>query len=297
MDQIAAYRAFAAIVEHESFSKAAASLGLSRGMVSKQLADLEEHLGARLLNRTTRSLGLTEIGAQFHADCQTILAQIEAAEHAAAQMHVRPRGTLRVNAPFSFGSTHVAPSIPAFLARFPEVTVHLTFNNRVVDLVEEGFDMAVRIGRMPDSSLVAKRLATARLICAAAPFYVQAHPAITAPADLLDHNCLLYTLSNDGATWPLIGPDGIVHPLRVTGNLRADNGEALAEAACEGLGVVLLPTFVLDRYFAAGRLVRVLPDHACEPLPIHAVFPPSRRLSAKVRAFADHLALRLTGEV
>ncbi|MEO5375687.1 MAG: LysR family transcriptional regulator [Alphaproteobacteria bacterium] len=292
MDQVTSYRVFVAIVENNSFAAAADSLGMSRGMVSKHLAELEQRIGGRLLNRTTRRIALTEVGRRFHEDCSAILTQMEEAEHRAAQLHVRPRGTLKVNAPYSFGVAHIGPAIPAYLDRFPDVTVDLTLNDRFVDLLDEGVDVAVRIGQLGDSTLIARRLAETALVCCAAPAYLEQHPLIATPADLTDHNCLCYTYANEGQVWRFHGPDGEPHAVRVRGNLHANNGDVLLAAALQGLGVALSPAFIAAPHLDAGRLRAVMPGVTGLPLAIHALFPQGRQVSAKVRTFVDFLAER-----
>ena len=288
MDNLAGVAVFAAVVEAQSFTEAARRLGMSKAAVSKQVSRLEERLGARLLNRTTRRLSLTEVGAAYYERCARIVAEAEEAELAVTRLHEVPRGTLRVDAPVSFGLQYLAPVLPTFMARHPELHVDLTFNDRIVDLVAEGYDLAVRIGRLPDSTLVARKLAESRSLVCAAPQYWEKHGRPERPADLAAHNCFGYSYLATRNEWRFRGPDGPV-PVRVSGSLTANNGDALREAAVAGLGVALIPVFMACDDFRAGRLEPVLRDFAPDLAGIHAVYPHNRHLSAKVRAFVDFL--------
>lgn len=281
--------AFTAVADAGSFSAAARALGLSKSAVSKQVARLEDRLRVRLVNRTTRRLALTEEGRAFAERCRRILAEIEEAELAVRRLQSTPRGTLRVNAPMSFGVAHFAPLLPAFLERYPEVAVELVLNDRVVDLVEEGFDLAVRIVRLADSSLIARRLAPFRRVVCAAPEYWRRRGRPRRPADLAGHECLRYSYLSTVDEWPFIGPQG-AERVRVRGRLSVNNGDALRIAAVAGLGVCLAPTFIVGEEIAAGRLEVVLADYEERDLAIYAVYPSPRHLSAKVRAFVDFLA-------
>jgi DNA-binding transcriptional LysR family regulator len=295
MEQLDAMAVFAGVIEAESFSGAARALGLSKSAVSKQVSRLEDRLGLRLLNRTTRRLSLTEAGAAFYQGCQRVVAEAEAAEQAVTHLASAPRGRLRVNAPMSFGVSHISPALPEFLGRYPELAVDLTLNDRIVDLVEEGFDVGLRIGPLADSSLVARRLAPNRSVLSAAPSYLQARGAPRDPGELADHACLLYSYLATGAVWRLTGPQGD-RRCKVSGPLRVNNGDAILAAALGGLGVALLPCFICGEDLRAGRLVRVLPDWEASPdSAVSAVFPAARHLSPKVRAFVDFLAERFDG--
>ena len=286
---------FASVVEAHGFSAAARRLRLSKSAVSKRVARLEERLGARLLSRTTRRLGLTGEGAAFHQRALRILADIEEAEQAVSQLHAVPRGTLRVNAPMSFGTLHLAPAMPEFMARYPELGIDIAFNDRLVDLVEEGFDLAIRIAQLPDSTLIARRLAPLRLVVCAAPAYWRRAGVPARPEDLKDHNCLLYSYLLSDDAWPFTGPDG-AFSVKVSGTFMANNGEALRAAAVAGTGVALLPTFIAGPDLRAGRLEAVLGEYEGTGASIFAVYPHTRHLSAKVRAFVDFLAGRFGPE-
>ena len=292
MDRIAAMRAFAAVAERGSFVAASRALGISRAMASRHVQDLESHLGARLLDRTTRRVAPTEAGRAYHERCVAILAELAEADGMVGALQARPSGRLRVNAPVSFGTLHLAEAIAGYMAAHPQVSIELTLNDRMVDLVEEGYDLAIRIGRLAPSSLVARRLAPCRLVACAAPSYLRRAGAPKAPADLAGHECLGYTYAPTRDAWRFVGPGGEESEVRVRGRLHANNGDALRAAALHGAGIVVLPSFIVGADLAAGRLRRVLPRHEAPPIAIHAVRPQGRHLSAKVRSFIDFLVPR-----
>jgi DNA-binding transcriptional LysR family regulator len=290
MDRLAAMAAFVRVVERGGFTAAAEELRLSRAMVSKHVQDLEEHLGARLLNRTTRRVSLTEVGRVYYERCTQILADIAETEGAVGALQARPRGRLRVNAPVSFGALHLASAVADYMAAQPEVTVELTLNDRIVDLVDEGYDLAVRIAQLADSSLIARRLAPSRMVVCASPAYLERRGRPHHPGDLADHDCLDYRYQAR-EEWQFEGPEGPT-AVRVRGRLEANNGDVLRIAACCGAGIVLQPSFIVGADLAAGRLVPVLPGYRVPELAISAVYPHSRHLSAKVRSFVDFLVPR-----
>jgi DNA-binding transcriptional LysR family regulator len=279
-------------VDAQSFAGAARDFGLSPAMVSKHVQALEARLGARLLNRTTRRLSLTEVGRGYYERARQILADVDEADREASDLQAAPRGTLKLNAPFSFGIRHVAPAIAAYLAACPDVTVDVSLNDRYIDLVAEGVDLALRIGRLADSSLIARRLAPIRSVLVAAPAYVARHGQPDVPRDLTGRACLLYTYAAAADEWRFIGPDGSDQVVRVSGRLLANNGDMLRTAALQGLGIALLPSFIAGEHVRAGELVRLLPGYAAPEGALYAVYPPSRHLSAKLRSFIDFLAAR-----
>lgn len=291
MDLLAGMAVFARVVDSGGISAAARDLRLSKSAVSKQLAALEDRLGARLLHRTTRRMSLTEAGAGFLEHCRRVVAEAEAAESAVGALQAVPRGVLRVNAPMTFGTMHLSAAIPDFMAQHPQVAVDLSLNDRMVDLVEEGFDVAVRIARLADSSLVARKLAPARRVMVAAPSYLDRQGRPETLADLAGHDVLSYSYVSAVEEWRFIGPAG-EEGVRVEGKLRANNGEILLAACLAGAGIAALPTFISGPSLRAGSLVRVLPQYESAAFGIHAVWPASRHLSAKVRAFVDFLAQR-----
>ena len=292
MDRLDSMGIFVKVAEQGSFSAAARALGRSKSAVSKHVTALEERLGVRLLNRTTRRLALTEVGLAFRDSAARLVAEIDDLETLAGRHSVEPRGTLKVAAPMSFGITCLAPLLPEFLACHRHLEVTLSLNDRVVDLLEEGFDLAVRVGTLGDSALIARRLASASSVCAASPAYLEASGAIDHPEDLRGHNCLRYTYGRSPDVWPF-ERDGERLAVRVTGNCRANNGDALIAAAVADLGVVRVPDFIAAPALEQGRLVPVLTAWQIREIPIHAVFPPHRHASAKLRVFLDHLIERL----
>ena len=283
LDNLSAMASFARVVDEGSFSRAATRLGLSKSAVSKQVARLEDRLGTRLLNRSTRRLSLTEAGTRLYERCQRIIAEAEAAEAEAGSLQTDPSGLLRVTTGVSFGQLHLARHLPALLDRHPGLSIDLVLNDRVVDMVEEGYDVALRIGRLADSSLIARRLAPVRRILAASPAYLERHGVPGCARDLQQHACLGYSLSPNGTVWTLDG----VHNHRFQPRVFANNGDSLSAMAAAGLGIVHMPTFILARYMRRGELVRVLPDHELQPAALYTVYPPGRPLAAKVRAFID----------
>ncbi|EWY39798.1 LysR family transcriptional regulator [Skermanella stibiiresistens SB22] len=291
MDRLDDMVLFIRVVEARSFTQAADRLSLSKSAVSRRVSDLENRLGARLLNRTTRSLSLTEVGRAFYDRCARIVADVEEAERSVADLHALPRGTLRINAPMSFGMMHIAPAIAEFLRRHPAVEIDMDLNDRYIDLIEEGYDVAVRIGRLRDSSLVARRLAPNRMVVVGSPAYFKSHGRPSHPDDLTGHNCLLYTNAPLADQWQFtVG--GSTRSVKVTGSLRVNNGEVLREAAVAGLGIAVLPTFIIGEQIARGQLDVALLDFAAGDSAVHAVYPHGRHLSPKVRVFVDFLAGR-----
>lgn len=288
-DPLEGYATFAAVVDCGGFSAAALRLKVTKSAVSKQVSRLEERLGARLLNRTTRRLSLTEAGQAFHQHCLRILAEAEDAELAVSQLHASPRGLLRVSAPMSFGITHLAPALCPFLARYPDLTLEVSYDDRLVDVLAEGVDVVVRITRLADSSLIARKVAPVRRVLAASPDYLERRGIPRQPSDLAAHDCLLYTLQTTANTWQMVHKDGTRSDISISGRVRMNNGDALRAAAVGGLGILFSPTFIIGDDLAAGRLVPVLPEWEGPEIALYAVYPPGRHLSAKVRAFVDYL--------
>lgn len=294
IDDLVGLAAFVEVAEAGGFSAAARRLNLSKSAVSKQVSRLENRLGARLLNRTTRQLSLTEVGADFLERAQRALAEVRAAEEAVSRLTERPRGRLRVNAPVSFAIRHLAPLLAAFQEDCPDLSVDLTLNDRRVDLVEEGYDVAIRIGRLADSSLVARRLAPVSHIICAAPSYLARAGRPSRPAELTGHRCLLYTYLDVGNRWVFEGPDGR-ESVTIDSALTANNGDALVAAAIGGSGIVGTPSFIAADALAAGQLEPLMPGYRLPEAAVHAVYPHHRHLSLKVRSFVDFLADRFRG--
>jgi DNA-binding transcriptional LysR family regulator len=293
MDKLTGMAVFARVVDAGSFTAAATQLGMSKSAVSKAIAALEDRLGARLLNRTTRRLALTEVGRAFYQRCARIVAEAEEAELAVTHLQVAPRGTLRVNAPVSFGTLHLGLALADFLARYPELKVEIELTDRFVDLLEEGYDVAVRIASaLPDSSLIARRITVNEAVVCASPTYWRRHGRPRAPQDLTRHACITYAYNPYPHEWAFLDPDGRPLTVRVDGPLHTNNGDAALHAALAGLAVVRLPRFICAPDLAAGRLEAVLDDALPPPNGIYAIYPHSRHLSAKVRAFVDFLLER-----
>jgi len=296
LDRVISMQVFARVATLGSFSAAARALDLSQTMVTKHVAALEGRLGVKLLHRSTRRLVLTEGGRNYLAACERILSEIEEAEASASLDRIEPRGTLRLNVPLTFGFRHIAPALAEFNRLHPAVSFDLGLADRYVDLIEEGWDLAIRIGRLKDSSLVARRLADCRTVVCAAPSYLKEHGIPKTLDDLPRHNCLGYTLpSAIGANRWTFGQDGeIVVP--VQGNLRANNGDALLAAAVAGQGLIYQPTFIVGDSLRDGSLVPVLPGYPTYQPGIHAVLPSGRQAPAKVRAFVAFLSQRFGPE-
>ena len=293
MEDLGDMAIFARVVEAKSFSGAARQLGLNTSAVSKAGTRLERSRGVQLLHRTTRAMSVTEAGAAVYAHSARIVDEHEQARLAVGRFHSEPRGLLRVSASVAFGTLHIAPALPEFLARHPEVRIDMSIGDRIVDLAEEGFDVAIRISKEPAPNLVARRLAAVNRKIVATPEYFRARGLPHKPADLERHNCLTYTHFNPHDTWKLRGPDGDI-TVPIAGNLRLNDDEALTAAVLGGLGVALLPTFLIGRDLKEGRLQAVLSDYVPSERHIHAVYLPNRHLPAKVRAFIDFLVARFS---
>ena len=279
---------FVRVVQSGSFSEAARAMNLTPSAVSKQVSRLEDRLGARLVNRTTRRLGLTEEGTAFFERAQRILTDVQEAEQAVTHLHGQPRGTLKLNAPTVFGRMHIAPLIPAFLAQHPDVRIDFTLNDRYVDLLEEGLDLVLRIGELRDSSLIARRLAPNKRVVVASDAYLKKHGVPQTPQDLARHNCLVYLYRSTRSLWHFEGPNGS-EAVEVKGDVEANNAEVILELVRAGQGIALLPTWLVGECLRKNYLVQVLADYTAADSQIYAVYPPGRHLSPKVRSFLDHL--------
>lgn len=296
MDRLAHMEVLVAVAEAGGISAAADRLGLAKSAVSRRLAELEARLGASLIHRTTRRLNLTDDGRAYYERCVAILADLDEAEAAVRQAHGALKGRLKITLPMSFGLLHLAPLIQAFMARHPEVRFELDFNDRQVDLMQEGFDLAIRIARLEDSSLIARRLAPIRSGVYASSDYLARRGRPKTAADLKEHDCLVYSNLGDPDLWTYQDPDGRPGSVRVPVRLAASSGEFLLRAALAGQGLICSPTFFVHEALRGGRLVPVLADHAWPELSAYAVYPPTRHLSGRVRGFIDFLAERLAGE-
>jgi len=285
--------AFQAVAKHASYARAAEELALSPSGVSRIVSRLEERLGARLLQRTTRKLSLTEAGAAFNARASQILADLADAEAAVQNTAARPKGTLKVTASDTFGQLYLAPLLRELLEYFPELSVEMSLTNRFVDLIEEGIDLAIRIGSLADSRLVARRLCTNRRVLVASPAYLKRHGKPKSVEDLTRHQCVLFTGFSRPGEWKLIGPEGPV-AVSVAGRVVTNNVVTLTSAAQQGLGITVGATLAVGPALLAGDLVRVLPEYEFEPSAVFAVYPSARQLSTKTRAAVDFLAAKLT---
>ena len=290
-DVLTGMRVFTTVVDAGSFASAADKLDLSRGMTSRYVAQVENHLGVRLLNRTTRRLSLTEAGNDYYQRATQVLALVEDAERAATQETAEPRGTLRINTSVAFGARHLGDAISDYLQRYPQVKADLTLNDRVVDIIEEGFDVALRIARQIDPGLVARPITHARLVACASPEYLKKYGTPKSPADLTHHNCLSYAYSGHQHAWDFTRR-GREQTVKVAGNLHGNNGEILCHAATSGLGVIVQPTFLVYELLRARKLVRILEGWEADALTIYAVYPSRQFLTPKVRSFIDFLVER-----
>jgi DNA-binding transcriptional LysR family regulator len=292
MDRLQAITAFARVVESGSFARAAERLDVSVSSISRQVSELEAHLDARLLNRTTRRLSLTESGRAFYERCVQLLADLEEAEESASAGTARPRGTLRLTCGTTFGVRHLAPAIAEFVARHPQMRFDVELSDRAVDLVDEGFDAALRTGKIGSQQLVGRKIGETRLVCCASPAYLERHGVPQKPEDLAAHACLTYEYSPQKNVWPFRDDSGGDRSVRIDGPVHANNGRFLVALAVAGVAITIEPDFIVGPEVRAGRLVPLLRAFEAAPANIFLAYPSRRHLSAKVRAFADFLAAR-----
>jgi DNA-binding transcriptional LysR family regulator len=288
MDRITSMTVFDKVVETHSFSAAARQMRLSQAAVSKHVQALEDWLGARLVNRTTRRISLTDFGAAFHRRCARVLEDLEEAKRAASELQAIPTGTLRITAPIPFGK-HIEPIVSDFMARYPDVAFEIALTDRRVDLVQERFDLAIRVGHLPDSSLVTRSLATSRYVLCAAPAYIERYGVPHHPSDLTRHRCLQFSHHTQNE-WKFATPDGEIS-IPIESRLKSNNADLLLTATLDGQGIMLAPSFHVSRDLRIGRLVPLLEDYVNAQAAVHVVYPHSRHLSAKVRCFVDFMAL------
>jgi DNA-binding transcriptional LysR family regulator len=295
MDKFEDIQAFVTVVDTGSFTAAADRLGSAKSAISRRVSALEERLGVQLLHRTTRVLNLTETGRSFYDHGTRILADLEEAEAAVQQEHGELRGTLRFALPLSFGVRHMCGPIATFSKQHPKIRFDLDLNDRRVDLIEDNFDVALRIGRLTDSSLIARRLFDVRAVVCGSPHYLNTHDAPETPADLDDHQCLVYSNLDDPDKWEYEDRDGNRSTVKVNSIMSASSGDFLSNAAAHGMGLVIQPTFIASAAIRSGNLIPVLTDYAWPISPAYAVYPPTRHLSYRVRAFIDFLVDRFSG--
>ena len=295
MDRLAEMEAFLAVVDHGGFTDAAKRIGISKSAVSKHVSSLEARLGARLLNRTTRRVSPTEIGLAYYDKAIRVVADATEADAMVNAMQSTPRGELRISVPMSFGITHLAPAVGLFLQEYPDVSVHMTMDDRFVELVSEGFDLAIRIGELPDSTLRARKIAEAEMNMVASPEYLERNGNPGCLDDLTGHNLLHYTHLATGNYWKLKAPSGAERHIRVGGRLTANNGNVLMQGALAGLGLAMLPSFIIGDKIKTGELVLIMTDCVTARPGIYAVYPPGRFPQPKLRAFIKFLATYFKG--
>jgi DNA-binding transcriptional LysR family regulator len=293
MDRITSMTVFVRVAELGGFAAAADEFELSATMVGKHIKALEDRLGSRLIQRTTRRQHLTEVGRLYYERCKSLLAELETMDASAEELRAAPRGQLRITAPVSFGARRLAPALAIFLREHPEVQIDLVLNDRVVDLVEEGFDAAIRTGRLADSSLVARPLATYRMLIGASPAYLAERGTPRKPQDLTQHECLNFSYWPQRNQWRL-SARGVEHNARVSGRLRINNGEALRQAALAGFGIVLQSQALLEEDIRSGRLVHILPRYELPTPPVHLVYRPDRRPTPKLQRFIEFVLERFS---
>lgn len=288
MDKLTSMRVFCRVVARENFSQAARDLHISPAMVTKHIASLEEQLNIRLLNRTTRTVSTTEAGERYFLIARNMLADLEDAESSLAELGSRPTGTLKLSAPIDFGVLCLAPAIARYLNLYPDVRIDISYQDKRISLVEEGFDLAIRIGNLTDSTLVAQRIMPQRMLCCASPSYLKAHGTPTNPAELRGHSCLTYTYSSSNNEWHF-KKDNQTSAVRVSGRLNSNNGRATVAAAIEGVGIIFKPEFMVKDALESGKLIQILPDYEIPSSTVYAVYPHRQYLPAKMSSFIDFM--------
>lgn len=295
MDRYENMNTFVRVVETGSISAAANRMDVAKSVVSRRLKELEMHLGVELFHRTTRQMNLTDSGRAFYQQAVRILADILETELATSQSHGALKGNLKVAVPLSFGLMHLGPAINEFLQQHPDIEFNLDFNDRQVDLLAEGFDLAIRIASLPDSSLIARRLAPIQTVLCASPDYLAKNGTPQTPEELRQHRCLAYNLISNIEQWQIHDVNEQLIKITIKPYLKASNGEFLRDAAVTGLGIIRLPTFIVYQEIERGALIPILTDYPCSPLAAYAIYPQTRHLSHRVRAFVDFLAKRFEG--
>lgn len=295
MDKLGAMASFAKVVSLGSYAKAAQTLGVTRSAVSKAVMELEQQLGARLLDRTTRRVSPTEAGLAYYERCLDILARVEETELQVSRLHDEPKGILKINAPMSFGSRYLAPAIADFMSQYPDLKIEITLNDRFIDPLEEGVDVTVRIAALADSSLIARKLAPAKLALVASPAYIMESGIPKSPDDLASHRALSYGHSTTLQRWHLT-QKGEPISVPLTSAMCSNNGDMLLVAALAGQGITMLPTFMIGPHVAAGSLQIILPEFPPTALGIYALYAPNKYLAAKTRLLIDFLVQRFGDE-
>ncbi|MCZ2723721.1 LysR family transcriptional regulator [Marinomonas sp. 15G1-11] len=295
MDTFSAIPVFVAVVENGSFSKAAEALGTSKSAVSKRISLLENTLGVKLLHRTTRRLSLTEAGEHYFQHAHKAIAAATEGIDAVTQLQGKPKGILKVSTPMSFGRLHLAPLVTDFLNHYPEIKLNIIMDDKKIDLVENGFDVAIRAGDMQDSTLVARRLASCRSVVCASPAYLKRHGTPSSPDELTQHNCIRFAYDHYGNEW-VFKKQNQCKKIKVNGNYQVNNSEALQTAALAGLGIAKIPTFVIGQDLSKKQLIPLFEEYTLPMQTFYAVFPERRHLPAKVRVFLDFIIEKLASD-
>lgn len=290
MDRLTEMEAFATVVDQGGFTDAARKMGISKSAISKHVSSLEARLGARLLNRTTRRVSPTEIGLAYYDRALRVLNDAGEADALVSSMQSDPSGLLRISVATDFGVNHLSPVLGEFLEEYPDISVNMVLDNRFVELISEGFDMAIRVGDLEDSSMRARKLSETTKRMVASPNYLQKHGRPMKIDDLNDHKLLHYSNQSNGSVWKITAPSGEKRQVRTAGGLSVNDGQSLLNAAISGLGIAYLPSFLYAKAMKAGQVEDVIPDLPVETLGIYAVYPPGRFTQPKVRAFVDFLA-------
>lgn len=296
MDKLTSMSVFVRVAKAGSFAGGASELGISRAMATKHIMQLEGSLGTRLFNRTTRSLNLTDVGASYLERCQQVLLDVEEMEAAVTHLQTEPRGVLKISAPPVIGATHITRAVAAFLKIHTDLTVDLILQSSPSDLIDDGIDIAIYLGDLADTSMVARKLASSSMVVCGSPDYLAKHGIPNTPEDLLNHSCLVNWASSPRNKWRFKGKTGYT-TINVSGRMQSNVADANRIAAVNGLGLVMLATYVVGRDIEKGKLIAVLEDYAPPPLDIHAVYPHRKYLSAKVRRFLDFLQVWLQPRV
>ncbi|NOR71887.1 MAG: LysR family transcriptional regulator [Methylomarinum sp.] len=296
MDKLTSMNVFVRVAKAGSFAGAARDLGISRAMATKHIMHLESKLGTRLFNRTTRSLSLTEVGASYLERCQQVLFDVDEMEAAVTHLQAEPRGVLKISAPPLIGATHIAPALAEFLKQNDDLSVEMILKGSNVDLIDEGVDIAIFLGKLQDTSLVARKLATSSLVVCGSPDYFEKHGIPEEPEDLVDHSCLVNWAITPRDRWKFRGVLGD-REVKVTGRMQANIAAPIRMAALEGLGLVMLPNFIVGKDIEKGKLIPILEQYSISPLEIHAVYPHRKYLSAKVREFLEFLQIWMPNRV
>ncbi|MFB2642946.1 LysR substrate-binding domain-containing protein [Shewanella bicestrii] len=292
MDHFSALPIFVSVVECGSFSAAGQKLGLSKSAISKRITQLEQHLGIQLLQRTTRSLSLTDAGARYFEYIRPAVQLTQEGLDAISELQQTPKGNLRISVPMVFGRLYIAPLIAEFLKRYPDIQLQMQMDDKTTDLISGGFDLAIRIGELPDSSLIARKIAPCLSVICASPAYLAQHGLPMVPSELTQHNCLFYSYFQDGVEWSFLSPDGMQR-IQPKGNYQVNNSDAIHLACLDGLGIANLPRFIVESDLQAGRLQTILTDFPLPEHGIYAVYPQRKYLPTKVKVLIEFLMEKL----